>query len=176
MHPFDDSFKSNCSGISQEERDMIFMKKAIAEAKKAYDEDEVPVGAVMVLNNRVIAKGRNQVEKLKDATAHAEILCITAASAELDNWRLLDTTLYCTLEPCLMCAGAIIASRVSRVVWGAPDVRLGANGSLIDVFDQKHPFHNVEITQNILKDECSMLLKRFFQNQRLKKESLKREN
>src|SRR5690349_17856605 len=106
--------------------DLIFMREALKEAQKAFEADEVPVGAVLVRENQVIARGHNQVELLQDPTAHAEMICLTAGAAVLSNWRLAKTTLYCTLEPCPMCAGAILASRIERLIWAAPDLRLGA--------------------------------------------------
>jgi len=138
------------------------MREALKEARKAFDRDEVPIGAVVVHENRIIARGHNQVELLKDATAHAEMLVIGMASAELNNWRLLETTLYCTLEPCAMCAGALLNARVKRLVWGAPDLRQGANGSWIDIFVNKHPMHNIEIKSGILAAESAALMQEFF--------------
>ncbi len=149
--------------------DERFMREALKEAKKAFDRDEVPVGAVLVHEGKIISRGFNQVELLKDATAHAEMLCLTAASSSLENWRLLNTTLYCTLEPCCMCAGALMLSRVSRLVWAAPDLRLGANGSFVDLFDKKHPFHSIEIQKGVLEAESADLMRAFFQKQRQKK-------
>lgn len=141
------------------------MRFALAEAQKAYDAKEVPIGAVLVFQNQIISSSYNQVESLKDATAHAEMLCLKKAAEKLGNWRLLDCTLYCTLEPCLMCAGAMILSRVKTLVWGAPDLRHGAGGSLMNAFDH-HPIHQLEIRQGILKDESASLLKKFFQERR----------
>ena len=146
--------------------DQEFMRFALAEAQKAYDAKEVPIGAVLVFQNQIISSSYNQVESLKDATAHAEMLCLKKAAEKLGNWRLLDCTLYCTLEPCLMCAGAMILSRVKTLVWGAPDLRHGAGGSLMDVFAINHPIHQLEIRQGILKDESASLLKKFFQERR----------
>ncbi|MBI5345595.1 MAG: nucleoside deaminase [Chlamydiae bacterium] len=146
--------------------DERFMLEALKEASKAQKKDEVPVGSVLVLDGKIIAKGHNQVELLKDATAHAEILCLTSASAHLNDWRLLNTVLYTTLEPCCMCAGAIIASRVKTLVWAAPDIRVGANGSWIDVFEKKHPIHTVEIRKNVLEEISSNLIKDFFKKKR----------
>lgn len=144
------------------DRDEQFMREALKEAEKAFNAEEVPVGAVLVSQNRIIARGHNQVELLKDATAHAEMICLSAGSEALSNWRLLDTTLYCTLEPCAMCAGALMASRVKRLVWGAPDLRLGANGSWIDFFQNKHPMHSIEITSGVLEAESANLMRQFF--------------
>lgn len=137
------------------------MKAALEEAQKAYAAREVPVGAVIVFQNQIIASAYNQVETLQDATAHAEMLCLKQAAEKLGNWRLLDCTLYCTLEPCLMCAGAIILSRVKKIVWGAQDIRHGAGGSFIH-----HPIHRVEVHQGVLHHESSKLLKDFFKEQR----------
>src|SRR6185437_14404549 len=100
------------------------------------------------------------------ATAHAEMLCLKQAASKIGNWRLLESTLYCTLEPCLMCAGALILSRVKTLVWGAPDLRHGAGGSLMDAFALDHPIHQVEIRKGVLKDESATLLKKFFQERR----------
>lgn len=146
--------------------DELFMKEALKEAEKAFETDEVPVGAVLVHKGRIIARGHNQVELLQDATAHAEMICLSAGAEAMGNWRLSETTLYCTLEPCCMCAGALLASRVKRVVWGAPDLRLGANGSWINVFDHKHPMHTIEITSRVLEASSADLMRRFFQKKR----------
>lgn len=151
--------------------DEQFMREALKEAKKAFEQDEVPVGAVLVHNHRIIARGRNQVELLQDATAHAEMICLSAGAEAMGNWRLAETTLYCTLEPCCMCAGALINARVKRLVWGAPDLRVGANGSWTDLFAKTHPIHNVEITHGILEAESAFLMKTFFQKQREKKDA-----
>lgn len=145
------------------------MSQALKLAQEAFENDEVPVGALIVHEEKIIAKGCNQVELLKDATAHAEMLCLSSASAHLGNWRLLDATLYSTLEPCLMCAGAILTSRIKRLVWAAPDLRLGACGSWIDVFKVKHPMHEVEMVRGILEEEAAFLMKLFFQKKRKSK-------
>ena len=149
--------------------DSVFMQEALKEARKAYKEGEVPVGAVLVGNGKVIARGHNQVELLKDATAHAEMLCIGSGAVALGNWRLLDTTLYCTIEPCCMCAGALFLSRVKRLVWGAPDLRHGANGSFCDLFALKHPTHSIEVTSGVLADICGALIQEFFRERRNQK-------
>ncbi len=149
--------------------DDFFMREALKEAKKAFAKDEVPVGAVLVQEGRVIARGHNQVELLQDGTAHAEILCLTTAAAALKNWRLNGTTLYCTLEPCCMCAGAMISSRIDRLVFGAPDLRVGVCGSWIDVFAKEHPIHKIEIVRGVLEEEASALMREFFQITRKKK-------
>lgn len=152
-----------------QDEDEHFMLEALKQAWKAYQENEVPVGAVLVQNGQVIARGYNQVEKLIDATAHAEMLCLTSAESALNNWRLLDTTLYITIEPCAMCAGAILLTRVSRLVWGAPDIRHGANGSWVDLFEKKHPTHQIEIKKGVLENYAAALLKEFFQKRRSEK-------
>lgn len=146
--------------------DEFFMQAALAQAKIAFEKEEVPIGAVLVYQGNIIAAAHNQVESLKDATKHAEILCLQQASQVLDNWRLLESTLYCTLEPCTMCAGAIALARVKRLVWAAPDLRHGANGSLFNFFEISHPTHQVEITSGILQEEAAQLMKAFFKQQR----------
>ncbi|NGX57037.1 MAG: tRNA-specific adenosine deaminase [Candidatus Anoxychlamydiales bacterium] len=149
-------------------KDEYFMMMAIKEAEIAYEKNEVPVGCIIVFEGNIIAKAHNQVELLKDATAHAEMLALTVASSYMNNFRLLNTTMYTTLEPCIMCAGAIINSRVSRLVYGAKDIRVGSHGSFINVFEKKHPIHNLEITGGILEENSSNILKKFFEKQRKK--------
>lgn len=154
------------TSIIPQNDDEKFMLEALKEAWKAFEKDEVPIGACLVKENRVIARGHNQVECLKDATAHAEMLCITAGEAAVDNWRLLETTLYCTVEPCTMCAGAVFLTRIPVLVWGAPDLRHGANGSFLDVFEKKHPIHQVEVRKGVLQEYSTHLLREFFQKKR----------
>lgn len=149
--------------------DERFMLEALKEAWKAFQKEEVPVGAVLVHEGRIIARGYNQVEMLKDATAHAEMLCITAGEVAMDNWRLADTTLYCTIEPCSMCAGAMLLSRVPTLVWGAPDLRHGSNGSWVDLFARPHPTHTVAVRRGILEEFSSILMRDFFQKRREEK-------
>ena len=158
--------------IMKENLDLYFMEEALKEAKKAFSKDEVPIGAVLVLENKIIARGYNQVEMLKDPTAHAEMICITSGANYLNNWRLLNTMLYVTLEPCCMCAGAIISARIKKVIWAAPDIRVGANGSFVDLFEMKHPIHNVEIEKGLLEEGSKHLMKRFFEKKREKKSIL----
>src|SRR5215813_11761002 len=122
------------------------MRAALAEAQRAFDEGEVPVGCVVVREGVVIGRGRNQVERMKDATAHAEIVAIGAASTALDSWRLDECTLYVTLEPCAMCAGAIVLSRVGRVVYGAIDPKAGAVGSVLNLLDEPRLNHSPAVT------------------------------
>ncbi len=158
--------------MTEAQDDMRFMQEALKEARKAFAMDEVPVGAVLVHRGRVIARGHNQVETLQDATAHAEMICITAGENALQNWRLLDTTLYCTIEPCTMCAGAMLLSRVGRLVYGAPDIRHGAAGSFVDIFAAKHPTHTLAIERGIMKEECASILQEFFRKRRKSDEKL----
>lgn len=149
--------------------DEKFMIEALKEAWKAFEADEVPVGAVLVHDNKIIARAHNQVEMLKDATAHAEMLCITIGEAAIDNWRLSETTLYCTMEPCSMCAGAMLLSRVPTLVWGAPDKRHGANGTWVDLFDKQHPTHTVITRKGVLEEQCGWLMTEFFKKRRMEK-------
>jgi len=146
--------------------DERFMLEALKEAWKAFQKDEVPIGAVLVQDGRIIARGHNQVEMLNDATAHAEMLCITSGEVALENWRLADTILYSTIEPCSMCAGAMLLARVPTLVWGAPDLRHGANGSWIDIFATPHPMHSMAIRKNVLEMQCAALMRDFFQRRR----------
>lgn len=142
------------------------MCEALKEAWKAYKEEEVPIGGVLVHEGKIIARGHNQVETLQDATAHAELLTITSASAALRNWRLQKTTLYTTLEPCMMCLGAILLSRVQRVVYGAKDIRHGALGSFVNLLEKPHPTHSIEVVGGVLENFSSQLMKDFFREQR----------
>ena len=149
--------------------DEKFMKLALKEAKKAYDEDEVPVGAVLVKDGKVIAKAHNQKETKLDTTKHAEITVIQKASKKLQNWRLEDTTLYVTLEPCTMCIGAIIGARIKRVCFGTMDEKTGACGSVLNI-PKDHKFnHVVEMENGIMEKECKEILQDFFKNLRKRK-------
>lgn len=148
-----------------QDEDKYFMKAALAEAKIAFLKNEVPVGSVLVYKNKIIARAHNLVESFKDPTLHAEMLCIKKAIKILKNWRLLHTVLYSTLEPCVMCAGAIILSRIKKIVWAANDIRTGAGGSLVDLFE-KHPIHKVKIKNKILEKKASDLMKDFFRKKR----------
>lgn len=146
--------------------DKKFMNEALLEAKCAFEKGEVPIGAVLVVDNKIIARGHNLVEKFQDATLHAEIVCMQNANKVLGNWRLLDSTLYVTMEPCSMCAGAAILSRVSRIVWGCPDIRHGACGSWIDLFTLQHPIHQIEILSGLMEEEAKSLIQEFFRKRR----------
>lgn len=154
--------------IVPQNNDEIFMLEALKEAWKAFLKDEVPIGAILVKEGKIIARGHNQVELLQDATAHAEMLCLTGGEVFLENWRLLNTTLYCTLEPCMMCAGAMHLTRIARLVYGAPDLRHGVSGSWINIFKEKHPIHNFEIISGVLQDAAKELMVNFFQKRREK--------
>jgi tRNA(adenine34) deaminase len=142
-----------------------FMKLALKEAEKAYAEGEVPVGAIVVINNRVISRGYNMVEKLKDPTAHAEIIALTSAFNSLGSKYLQDATLYVTVEPCLMCAGALHWSKIGKIVWGAEDVK---NGHQVYT-ENRNPFHpKTQILTGLMADEAASLMKAFFQEKRKK--------
>lgn len=143
--------------------DEYYMKQALREARLAFEEDEVPVGAVVVLNERIIARGHNMVEKLKDPTAHAEMLALTSAFNFLGGKYLPEATLYVTVEPCLMCTGALYWSKIGRIVWGAPDEKNGH----ARVTGANFPFHpKTLITKGVMADECAMLMKDFFKGKR----------
>ena len=146
--------------------DEIFMKEALNEAKKGFAANEVPVGAVLVYRQEIIARAHNRIEELCDASAHAEMLCIREGSKILQNWRLSESILYCTLEPCCMCAGAMLLSRINTLVWGAKDIRHGANGSFTNIFSLPHPTHQIIIRQGVLAEESSLLMKEFFKIRR----------
>jgi tRNA(adenine34) deaminase len=143
-----------------------WMKEALREAEKAYAAAEVPVGAVVISNDRVIGRGHNRVEALQDTTAHAEMLAITAASDTQGSWRLDDAFLYVTLEPCLMCAGAMQLARISRVIFGAPDKRFGACGSVYNVLQNPRANHHVDVVSGILVERCAGILTSFFKEVR----------
>ena len=147
--------------------DEHFMGEALRQAAKAYEAEEVPVGAVIARAGRIIARAFNQVELLKDATAHAEMLAITQAEHALGDWRLTDCTLYVTKEPCPMCAGAVVHARLQRVVFGAPDPKGGAAGGAMNLLHFPTLNHRCEITSGVRLDECRNLLKSFFNEQRV---------
>lgn len=150
-----------------------FMKIALKEAKKAYDKEEIPVGAVIVKDGKVVAKAHNLKELKNDATKHAEILAIQKASKKLDSWRLQDCEMYVTLEPCSMCAGALIQSRIKKVYIGTMDYKTGACGSVLNLLNDYKFNHYVEIETGILADECEKILKDFFKELRKNKKKIK---
>lgn len=143
--------------------DEQYMQQALQQAQMAFDADEVPVGAIVVMNNRIIAKGHNQVELLNDSTAHAEILALTTAFNFLGSKYLPDATLYVTLEPCLMCTGALYWSKIGRIVWGASDSKNG----FTRIACMQNPFHpKTELLNGVLENECAQLMKEFFKSKR----------
>ncbi|MEI8350127.1 MAG: tRNA adenosine(34) deaminase TadA [Candidatus Omnitrophota bacterium] len=146
-------------------RHTFYMQKALLQAQCAFEEDEVPVGAVVVYRNKIIAQAHNQVERLRDPTAHAEMLAITQATAALKSKWLHNCTLYATMEPCAMCAGALILSRIEKVVFAASDPKTGAFGSKIDINRLKLN-HKIKVKKGILEKDCSQLLKDFFKAKR----------
>ena len=142
------------------------IRAALRDALTSASVDEVPVGCVIVHEGLIVGRGHNQTEALQDATAHAEIVAIGAASNALGSWRLTDCTMYVTLEPCAMCAGAIILARVPRLVYGAPDPKAGACGSVLDVIHERRLNHRVDVSAGVLADECGQILKEFFVEKR----------
>jgi len=147
-------------------QDEYYMRLALREAERAREHGDVPIGAVVVRAGEVIATGRNERELLKDPTAHAEILALREAAAAGGSWRVLDATLYVTLEPCAMCAGAIVLARVPRVVFGASDPKAGAAGSVLDVLNEPRLNHHPEVEGDLLGEECGALLSAFFASRR----------
>jgi len=143
-------------------RDEYFMRLALREAERALEHDDVPIGAVLVQDGEVRSAAHNERELREDPTAHAEILVVREAAAALGTWRLLDTVLYVTLEPCAMCAGALVLARVPRVVYGASDPKAGAAGSVLDVLGEPRLNHRPEVCGGLLADECALLLRDFF--------------
>src|SRR5882762_1829990 len=146
--------------------DDYFMGEALRQAAKAYEAGEVPVGAVIVREGRIVARAANQVELLKDATAHAEMLALTQAEAVVGDWRLSDCDLYVTKEPCVMCAGALVHVRMRRVIFGCPDERTGGAGGQVNLLQMPGLNHHCAITSGLLRDECAGLLQSFFQARR----------
>src|SRR5262245_21204886 len=142
------------------------MRAALAEATKALDEGEVPIGAVVVRDGRIVGRGHNQTERLQDATAHAEILAIGAASGTVGSWRLSDCTMYVTLEPCIMCSGALVLSRMGLLVYGAVDPKAGACGSRTNVPGEPWLNHRLPTQSGLLADECGGILTAFFETKR----------
>ena len=151
--------------------DEDYMREALRLAKKAYATEEVPVGAVVVRAGKIIARAYNQVELLKDATAHAEMLALTQAEAAVGDWRLVDCDLYVTKEPCPMCAGAIVHTRIRRVIFGCPDVRAGAAGTVVNLLQHTSLNHQSQITGGVLQNECAAILQGFFRKKRAKTNS-----
>jgi len=151
---------------TQEDLDLRYMREALDVARRAWESEDVPVGALVVRGNRVIGRGFNQREQLQDPTAHAEMIAITAAAEAIGHWRLEDCTLYVTLEPCPMCAGAIVQARLRRLVFGAYDAKAGACGTLFSISDDPRLNHRVETLGGVLAGPCAELLREFFRHRR----------
>ncbi len=156
------------------EKDAIYMKEALKQAKKAYKIKEVPIGCVIVYEDKVIARGYNKRNSKKNTLAHAEIIAINKASKVLGDWRLEDCTMYITLEPCQMCAGAIVQARVKRVVIGSMNPKAGCGGSILNLLEMEQFNHQVEVTRGVLEEECSQMLKEFFKELREEKKLMKK--
>ena len=150
----------------EEQSDADYMREALRLAEKARKADEVPIGCVIVRGGKIIGRASNQVELLKDATAHAEMLALTQAEAAVGDWRLIDCDLYVTKEPCPMCAGAIVHTRIHRVIFGCADPRAGAAGSVINLLQMPQLNHRCQITAGVLQTECAVILQDFFRKQR----------
>lgn len=148
------------------QRHVAFMREALKEATLALEEDEVPVGAVVVYEERIVGRAHNQVERLKDATAHAEMLALTAAANYLGSKWLLGARVYVTIEPCSMCAGALVLARVKHIYFGARDPKTGACGSVFNIAASSRLNHRITVKGGILKEECGALLSEFFRNKR----------
>lgn len=151
--------------------DAYWMKQALALAQKAWEQGEVPVGAILVLDDEVIGQGWNRPITRHDPTAHAEIMALQQGGQIVQNYRLLNATLYVTLEPCVMCAGAMVHSRIKRLVYGASDLKTGAAGSLLDILRHPGMNHQIEITAGVMANECSEMLSQFFQQRREQKKA-----
>ena len=148
------------------DRYVKYMQEALIEAELARLEDEVPIGCVIVKGDQIIGRGHNQRDKSHNPLGHAEIIAIKQASEALNDWQLVDTELYVTIEPCIMCAGAIIQSRISKVIYGAPDIKGGAFGSSINVLEAMNINHRPETIKGILEEECSEIIKSYFKDKR----------
>ena len=148
--------------------DLTFMEAALEEARLAAEEDEVPVGAVIVIGGEVVARAHDRKEQTGDPTAHAELLALRDAAKEVGSWRLENAVCYVTLEPCPMCAGAMIQARIQKVVYGAPNLKAGAAGTLVSLFDVEGFNHHVEVEGGVMKDACAAILSEYFQNKRRK--------
>jgi len=153
--------------LIEEKLDERFMKVAIDQAGIAQENGDVPIGAVIVYKDQIIGKAYNQREQLKDPTAHAEIIALTQAAAYLSSWRLTGCTIYVTLEPCTMCAGALVLARIDRLVFGCDDPKAGACGSLYDIVRDNRLNHRLEVTTGVLAEQCSELLREFFERRRV---------
>ena len=152
--------------MSDPPSDEYFMRDALRQAEKAYAVGEVPVGAIVVRDGKIIARAHNQVELLKDATAHAEMLALTQAEAAVGDWRLTDCDLYVTKEPCPMCAGALVHTRIRRIVFGCADPVAGAAGSVVNLLQMPGFNHRCDVSFGLLQDECAAILQNFFRRRR----------
>ena len=159
--------------MSNNKEDERFMRTVIEAARIAEDNGDIPIGAVIVLENKIIAKAYNQREQLADPTAHAEIIALTQAAAAVENWHLNGCTMYVTLEPCPMCAGALVLSRMDRLVYGCDDPKSGACGSLYNIVADERLNHRLEVTSGVLAEQCREQLQNFFQQRRDEKTELK---
>ncbi|MEO0094393.1 MAG: tRNA adenosine(34) deaminase TadA [candidate division WOR-3 bacterium] len=151
--------------------DKFFMAEALKEAQKALEEDEVPIGAVAVYKNQIIGRGHNRTEALQDPTAHAEILAITAAANTLNSWRLNDVIIYSTIEPCIMCAGALVLARVKKIIFGARDEKFGGCVSVFNIVQEQRLNHRIEVVEGVLRNEALSLMRDFFNQRRNKKKN-----
>ncbi|MFH1776825.1 MAG: tRNA adenosine(34) deaminase TadA [Candidatus Omnitrophota bacterium] len=152
--------------MKTEETHNLFMRQALKEAQKAVDADEVPVGCVIVYEDKIIARAHNQMKLLKDPTAHAEMIALTQAAAFLQSERLIDVRIYVTIEPCTMCAGAMVLARVKELCFGAKDPKTGACGSLYNIVDDKRLNHHIKVINGLLEKECGLILSEFFKGKR----------
>jgi tRNA(adenine34) deaminase len=152
--------------LKNDDKDIELMQEALREAEIAYSHQEVPIGAVVVYQNKIIARAHNRKEELQDPTAHAEILALQEAARYLGSWHLEDIDLYVTLEPCPMCAYAMLQARIKRLIFGTPDPKAGAAGSVINIVQDKRFNHQIEIVSGVLEEECSLILQKFFQERR----------
>jgi len=152
----------------EEKNDIYFMKEALKEAHRALAADEVPVGAVIVHKGQIIARAHNQIEMLKDATAHAEMLALTSATNHIGNKWLLECSIYVTIEPCSMCAGALVLSRIPRLIYGADDPKTGACGSVVNIINNAQLNHRIAVKKGVLESDCASLMKEFFLKKRQK--------
>jgi tRNA(adenine34) deaminase len=153
-------------GSDEAQGDERWMREALVEAKSAEAEDEVPIGCVIVWKDRVIGRGHNRVEALQDPTAHAEIIAIGAAAGFLKSRRLAECTMYVNVEPCAMCAGAIVLSRIERLAYGARDPKAGACGSVVNIVEERRLNHQVKVSSGVLEDECGRIVTEYFKRKR----------
>ncbi|MCJ7790246.1 MAG: tRNA adenosine(34) deaminase TadA [Candidatus Atribacteria bacterium] len=153
--------------LKNDDKDIELMQEALREAEIAYSHQEVPIGAVVVYQNKIIARAHNRKEELQDPTAHAEILALQEAARYLGSWHLEDIDLYVTLEPCPMCAYAMLQARIKRLIFGTSDPKAGAAGSIINIVQDKRFNHQIEVVSGVLEKECSLILQKFFQERRL---------